>query len=220
MPARDENPELVVGRARAVLPLLAGERDLAAYVRLGARFGGRLLAWGRAEDALAVWDSVVAGCERRDVPSLADETDRFAEMLAAAKRYADAAAVAEPACQAARQQGRPELFWRIADHLSFYLERVGRLEQAIGLWHEAIDAGSNLPRTFDRLSLALDRADHPSAAAQVCEIGLARFSSEARRSRIVQQIEKRAERCRAKAASRSETRQVTTPGAHDPASCS
>jgi DNA polymerase III epsilon subunit-like protein len=195
----DENPELVEARARAVLPLLAGERDLAAYVRLGARFGGRLLAWGRVEDALAVWDNVVAGCKRRDVPSLADETDRFAEMLAAAKRYADAAAVAEPACQAARQQGCPELFWRIADHLSFYLERVGRLEQAIGLWHEAIDAGSNLPRTFDRLSLALDRADHPSAAVQVCEIGLARFSNEARRSRIVQQIEKRAERCRAKA---------------------
>lgn len=63
----------------------------------------------------------------------------------------------------------------------------------------AIDAGSNIPRTFDRLSLALDRVGHPSAAVQVCEIGLARFSNEARRSRIVQQIEKRGERCRTKA---------------------
>jgi hypothetical protein len=32
----------------------------------------------------------------------------------------------------------------------------------------------------------------------VCEIGLARFSKEARRTRLVQQIEKRGQRCRAK----------------------
>lgn len=194
-----ENPELVEGRARAVLPLLAVERDLSAYVRLGAHLGRLLVAWGRVEDALAVWDNVVAGCAGRDVPSLADQTDRFAETLAAAKRYADAAMVAEPAIKAARQQAQPELFWRTADHLAFYLERTGRLPQAIGLWREAIDAGSDVPRTFDRLSLALDRADSPSAAVQVCETGLARFSNEARRSRLVQQIEKRGERCRAKA---------------------
>ena len=79
------------------------------------------------------------------------------------------------------------------------IEHAGQLEKATSLWREAIDAGSNLPRTFDRLSLALDRADNPSAAAQVCEIGLARFSNQAQRSQLVQQIEKRAERCRAKA---------------------
>jgi DNA polymerase III epsilon subunit-like protein len=195
----DENPELVERRARAVLPLLAGERDLAAYVRLGAELGGRLVAWGRGDDALAVWHDVVAGCAGRDVPSLADETDRFAQALAAAKRYSDAAAVAEPAVDSARQQAQPESFWRMADHLAFYLERAGRLEQAKGLWREAIDVGSNLLRTFDRLSLALDRAGNPSGAVQVCEIGLARFSHEARRYKLVQQIEKRAERCRAKA---------------------
>lgn len=195
----DENPELVERRARAMLPLLAGERDLTAYVRLGAEFGGRLVAWGRGDDALAVWHDVVAGCAGRDVPSLADETDRFAETLAAAKRYADAAAVAEPAFEAARQQARPESFWRMADHLAFYLERAGRLEQAMGLWRQAIDAGSNLPRTFDRLSLALDRAGNPGDAAEVCELGLARFSHEVRRYKLVEQIQKRAQRCRAKA---------------------
>jgi DNA polymerase III epsilon subunit-like protein len=195
----DENPGLVERRARAVLPLLARERDLAAYVRLGADLAGRLVLWGRVEDALAVWDDVVAGSTGRDVPSLADETDRFAETLAAAKRYADAALVAEPAVDAARQQARPELFWRIADHLAFYLERAGRLEQAIGLWHEAIDAGSNIPRTFDRLSLALDRADDPGAAAEVCEIGLARFSNQVRRYKLAEQIENRGKRCRAEA---------------------
>ena len=78
-----EDPELVERRARAVLPLLAGERDLAPYVRLGAELGGRLVAWGRVDDALAVWHEVVAGCAGRDVPSLVDETDRFAEALAA-----------------------------------------------------------------------------------------------------------------------------------------
>src|SRR6266704_3990782 len=103
-----EDPELVERRARAVLPLLAGERNLTAYARPGAEFGSRLVAWGRSDDALAVWRDVVAGCTGRDVPSLADETDRFAEALAAAKRYADAAAVAEPAVEAARQQAQPE----------------------------------------------------------------------------------------------------------------
>lgn len=194
-----EEPELVERRARGVLPLLAGERDLAPYVRLGAELGGRLVAWGRVEDALAVWHEVVAVCAGRDVPNLVDETDRFAEALAAAKRYADAAVVAEPAFQAARQQARPEPLWRIADHLAYHLERAGRLEQAMGLWREAIDGGSNIPRTFDRLSLALDRAGSPGAAAEVCETGLARFPDEARRYKLIQQIEKRAQRCRAKA---------------------
>jgi DNA polymerase III epsilon subunit-like protein len=193
-----EDPERVERRARAVLPLLAGERDLAAYARLGAEFGGRLVAWGRADDALAVWNDVIAGCASREVPSLTDEADRFAEALATAKRYADAASVAAPAVEALRRQAEPERFWHIADHLAFYLERAGRVEQAIDLWREALDTGSNLPRTFDRLSLALDRAGDPAAAAEVCEIGLARFPREARRYKLVQQIEKRAERCRAK----------------------
>lgn len=194
----NEDPQIVERRARAVLPLLAAERDLTQYVRLGARFGGRLIAWDRVDDALSVWGNIVARCAGRDVPHLVEETDRFAETLADAKRYANAAIVAEPAVAAARQAGRPELFWRIADHLAFCLERTGRLEQAIGLWREAVNVGSNVPRTFDRLSLALDRAGNPKDAAEVCEMGLARFSKEARRTRLVQQIEKRGQRCRAK----------------------
>jgi DNA polymerase III epsilon subunit-like protein/tetratricopeptide (TPR) repeat protein len=197
----NEDPETVERRARAVLPLLAAERDLAAYIRLGAQFGGRLVAWGRTEDALAVWADVVAASTGHDVPTLTEDTDRFAEALAAAKQYADAALVAEPAVETARKQGRPEFFWRIADHFASYLERTGRLEEAVGLWHEAINAGSNIPRTFDRLSLALDRAGNPKAAAEVCETSLPRFSNEARRTRLVQQIEKRGQRCRAKIAS-------------------
>jgi DNA polymerase III epsilon subunit-like protein len=128
----DEDSETLERRARAVLPLLAAERDLAAYVRLGAQFGGRLVAWGRAEDALALWDDVVAGCADRDVPDLADQTDRFAETLAAAKHYADAVSVARPAVEAARRQGHPELFWRISDHVGFYLEHVGRIARRHG----------------------------------------------------------------------------------------
>lgn len=178
--------------------MLARERDLAAYVRLAGQLTARLVRWGRAQDALAVWEDVIADCAGRDVPNLAEETGRFAETLAAAKRYTEKAAVAEPAVEAARQQGRPELFWRLADHLSNYLERTGQLDQAMVLWREAITAGSNLPRTFDRLSLALDRAGNPCAAAEVCEIGLARFPNEARRSKLAQQIDKRGERCRAK----------------------
>jgi tetratricopeptide (TPR) repeat protein len=196
-----EDPGIVEMRARAVLPLLAGERDLTAFVRLGAQFGGRLVAWGRAQDALVLWDGVVADCAGRDVSNLADQTDRFAEMLAAAKHYADAACVAEPAVEAARRQGRPELFWRIADHFAFYLERTGRLKEAMGLWHEAISVGSDVPRTFDRLSLAFDRAGDPEAAAEVCETGMERFLAEGRRNKLVEQIEKRGQRCRAKAAS-------------------
>jgi hypothetical protein len=106
--------------------------------------------------------------------------------------------VAVPAVEAARQQGRPEFFWRLSGHLSNYLQRTGQPEQAMVLWREAITVGGSLPRTFDRLSLAPDRADNPCAAAEVCEIRLAHFPNEARRSKLVQQIDKRGYRCRAK----------------------
>jgi DNA polymerase III epsilon subunit-like protein len=192
-----EDPRLVERRARAVLPLLAGERNLTAYVRLGSELGWRLVAWGRGDDALALWHDVVAGCAGRDVPSLAEQADRLAEAFAAAKRYVDASVVAVPAVEAARQQGRPEFFWRVADRLASYLERAGRLEQAMSLWREAIEAGSDIPNTFDRLSLVLERAGNPSDALQVCETGLARFSRVLRRYKSVQRIERRAERCRA-----------------------
>jgi hypothetical protein len=59
----------------------------------------------------------------------------------------------------------------MADHLATYLEHAGRLEQAIGLWRGAIDGGSNVPRTFDRLSLALDRAGNSGAAAECARRG-------------------------------------------------
>jgi hypothetical protein len=154
--------------------------------------------WGRGDAAVAVWQKMAAGCAGRDVPNLVEETDRFAEALAAAKRYLDAAVVAAPAVEEARQQARPELFWRVADHLAYYLERTGRLDQAVSLWREAIEAGSDIPNTFDRLSLALERAENASAAVQVCEIGLARFSHVVRGYKYAQQIERRAERCRAK----------------------
>lgn len=68
----------------------------------------------------------------------------------------------------------------------------------MSLWREAMEAGSDIPNTFDRLSLALERAGNPSAVIQVCETGLARFSRVMRRYKYVQQIERRAERCRAK----------------------
>jgi tetratricopeptide (TPR) repeat protein len=185
---------VVERRARAVLPVLALERDLTAYVRLGREFGQRLVAWGRADDALAVWRDVVVSCAGRDVPSLAEETDYFAEALAAAKRYTDASVIAAPAVETARLQGRPELFWRLADHLASYLERCGRLEEAMSLWREAIDAGSDIPNTFDRLSLALERAGSPDAAATVCEAGLSRFSRVVRRYKYAQQLERRLSR--------------------------
>jgi tetratricopeptide (TPR) repeat protein len=194
----DEDPAVVERRARAVLPLLAAERDLAPYVRLGSELSRRLVAWGRGDAAVAVWQEVVADCAGRDVPNLVEETDRFAEALATAKRYLDASIVVAPAVETARQQAQPELFWRVADHFASYLERTGRLDQAVSLWREAIKAGSDIPNTFDRLSLALERAGNPSAAVQVSEIGLARFSRVVRRYKYVQQIERRAERCRAK----------------------
>jgi tetratricopeptide (TPR) repeat protein len=194
-----EDPPVVERRARAVLPVLALEPDLTAYVRLGREFGQRLVAWGRPDDALAVWRDVVVNCAARDVPSLAEETYYFAEALAVAKRYLEASVIAAPAVEATRQQGQPELFWGLADHLASYLERTGRLQEAMRLWREAIDAGSDIPNTFDRLSLALERAGNPHAAATVCEIGLSRFSRAVRgRFKYAQQLERRAERCRAK----------------------
>jgi tetratricopeptide (TPR) repeat protein len=193
-----EDPPVVERRACAVLPVLAMEPDLTAYVRLGREFGQRLVTWGRSDDALAIWRDVVVRCAGRDVPSLAEETDHFAEALAAAKRYTEASVIAGPAVEATRRQGQPELFWRMADHLASYLERTGRLEEAMRLWREAIDAGSDMPNTFDRLSLALERAGDPGAAATVCETGLSRFSRAVRRYKYAQQLEKRAERCRAK----------------------
>jgi hypothetical protein len=150
------------------------------------------------------------------VPSLADQADRFAETLAAAKCYTDATVVAEPAVEAARQQGQLELFWRAADHLASYLERTGRLDQAMSLWHEALDAGSTIPRTFDRPSLALDRAGHPSAAVQVCDIGLARFSDETRRSNLALRIENGLSDAVPKPCLPTETRQPTVPDAPGP----
>jgi tetratricopeptide (TPR) repeat protein len=193
-----EDPAVVERRARAVLPVLALERDLTAYVRLGREFSQRLVAWGRSDDALALWGDVVVNCAGRDVPSLAEETDHFAEALAAAKRYVEASVIATSAVDTVRQQGRPEVFWRVADHLAAYLERTGRLEEAMSLWREAIDAGSDIPNTYDRLSLALERAGSLDAAATVCETGLSRFSRVVRRYKYAQQLERRAERCRAK----------------------
>jgi tetratricopeptide (TPR) repeat protein len=86
----------------------------------------------------------------------------------------------------------------VADHLASYLERAGRLDQAMTLWREAIEAGSDIPNTFDRLSLALERAGDRNAAIQVYETGLARFSRVVRRYKYVQQIERRVERYRAR----------------------
>ena len=48
----DEDPPVVERRARAVLPVLAWERDLTAYVRLGREVGQRLVAWDRTDDGV------------------------------------------------------------------------------------------------------------------------------------------------------------------------
>lgn len=190
--------ELVERRVRAVFPILEMERDHTAYVGLGFEFGQRLVERGRYKHAVSAWLDIVDRCAGQDVPTFIDNADRLAVALATAKRYEEASVVGATATDAARQQAWPGLFWQTADHLGYYLERAGRLEEAIDLWREAIDAGSDRPNTFDRLSLALERGGQPGAAMQVCETGLARFPREMRRFKYVEQIARRAERCRAK----------------------
>jgi tetratricopeptide (TPR) repeat protein len=194
-----EDPAQVERRARAVLPLLAAERTLDSYAQAASTFAQRLTEWGRADEALAVWAEATAHCASRDVPGLPEQADRFAAALAHAKRFADACAVAEPAVAWARQQADPAQLWKLGDDYGFWLERAGRLNEAVTLWRELVDAGSDVLRTFDRLSLALDRAGDPAAAAQVVQTGLGRFNRHVRASTSVQRLEQRGIRCQAKA---------------------
>jgi hypothetical protein len=170
-----EDPARVERLARAVLPLLAAERVLDGYVQAASRFVQELLEWSRPDEVLWVWTQVTGRCAGRDVPGLAEQAGRVAKALAHAKRFADACTVIAPAVAWARQQANPELLWQLGDDLGFWLERVGRPDEALVLWRELVDAGSDVLRTYDRLSLALDRAGDPAAAARVVRTGLGRF---------------------------------------------
>ena len=88
----DEDPEFRreggPGSALAARRRTSPRRIRCALARssvIGGRRGGGSRTRSRSGAIVA------AGCAGRDIPSLAEETDRFAETLAGAKRYADAA---------------------------------------------------------------------------------------------------------------------------------
>lgn len=189
-----EDPQLVEQRARTVLPLLAQESNPAAYAELGFEFSQRLVSWSRPNDALTMWRSIITRATDHEA-ELAENSDRLAQAFAAAKRYEEAITVANVAVQMARHQARPETFWRAADSLGTCLERVGRLEEAKQYWLQAIDAGSDIANTFDRLSLALERAADYATAAHICQTGWDRFSKEVRRFKYAEKIKQRGEKC-------------------------
>lgn len=196
--SESENPELVERRARTVLSLLAQESNPAAYAELAFKFSQRLVSWSRPDDALTVWHSIIARAADHECAGLAKNSDRLARTFAAVKRYGEAITIARSAVEMARRLTRPEIFWWASDSLGSCLERVGRLEEAKQYWFQAVDAGSDITNTFDRLSLALERAADYSTAAHICQIGWGRFSKEVRRYKYAEKIQQRGERCRAK----------------------
>jgi tetratricopeptide (TPR) repeat protein len=193
-----ENPELVERCAHTALPLLAKESNLAAYVYVGFEFSQRLVSWSRPDEALTVWRSIITHATDHETAALAENSDRLARTFAAAKCYEEAITVATFAVEMARRQARPEIFWQAADSLGTCLERIGRLEEAKQYWFQAIDRGSDVANTFDRLSLALERAADYVTAAHICQTGWNRFSREVRRFKYAEKIQQRGEKCRKK----------------------
>lgn len=184
-------------RARAVLPLLATEPDSTPYVRAASQLAQVLATCRRTDDAMQTWNAMVAATAGLRLPVLADETYHLARALARTRHYDEALTILTPTIETARVQQRPTDFWRLADLAGAYLKATGHLTDAINLWYEAIDSGTTIADTFERLSHTLEQQGAHEAAVEVCETAWSRFTPDTRRSQYAEKIHQRGIRCRA-----------------------
>ncbi|MET9225830.1 3'-5' exonuclease [Lentzea sp. NPDC003310] len=193
--AKDD--ELVEARARKILPLLAEEPELSPYARSSARLSRHLVKLRRVDEALAIWKDMLAMTSGRAAPVVASEAHHFARDLAAAKQHADAINILEAATDLALSQQQPDAYSSLSTLLGRYLKTVGRIDDAINRWHNAIRSGCTDSDTFERLSHTLEQSGSHAQAADVCEIAWSRFTPEIRQYSYAKKIQQRGMRCRA-----------------------
>jgi tetratricopeptide (TPR) repeat protein len=127
--------------------------------------------------------------DRRDLDAIMDVAntipprvvpqDRVASwLLTSAKRRDADLDFSERLCQRAREYalsiGDRSGEWQIIGQLGQIMEKSGRVDEAIGEWQKAFDAGSDDPTTAVRLSMALDKAKRYEDAARVIQSALKR----------------------------------------------
>jgi len=195
----DENPELDEARARAVPPA-AGRRTGPRRLRpprCAVRRPAAGVGAGRGRARRVGQRGSPAASARMCRAWLTKLTDSpRCSPLPSATRIA--AAVAEPGCQAARQQGA-QSFLADADHLSSTsnASETGTGHRSVARSNRPPEATSHGPSTGCRSPSIAPTI--PAAAASRCARWSGALLQRGTALQDRQQIEKRAERCRAKA---------------------
>lgn len=84
--------------------------------------------------------------------------------------------------------------WSSAGELGHILERMGRMDEAVKIWAETFQEGSDYPLTANRLSLYFERAKEWEKACGIIEEALKRGF----KANVEEQIRKRYVRCKVK----------------------
>jgi outer membrane protein assembly factor BamB len=169
-----------------------------------------------ATEIPAIWhDYLRVLAEHRDLPGLFLAVDRMVERLGnqalvqrteillqhgrRADREGDvefAEALARRAAEEAGQRGDQVGQWAAIGDLGHFLERADRVQEAVNLWFQAFQDGSNDPVTVNRLSMHLERSKQYDKAVQVVREGLQRGLP----ANTEEQLRKRLLRCESKLA--------------------
>lgn len=136
-------------------------------------------AMGGTNDAAEVpWEELLAHARR------ADRSGASSFALAVARRVVDSTARA----------GVTAACWAAIGDLGEILERSGELDEALRLWKDAFEDGSNDPTIANRLSMHLERRKDYAGAIAVIEEALRRKMT----ANVEEQLRKRLERCQAR----------------------
>jgi tetratricopeptide (TPR) repeat protein len=181
--AAGEDVEFALGRYGAFLLEQRRSDDAAVVLNEAMEMG---------TDIPAIWgDYLSILAERHDTDGMIKTFDRLPRRIAQSATlvrwllpYAGGAArsddlaYAELFCRTIRDEARKrhdwEGAWTATGRHGEILERMGRIEEAIAEWQNALDAGSDDPTTANRLSLTLDRAKRYGDAADVIRAALER----------------------------------------------
>jgi tetratricopeptide (TPR) repeat protein len=126
-----------------------------------------------------------------------DKTDTVLRYAKQAERSDDpsfAESVARRALEEATARGDEAGRWPTAGVLGQILDRADRVQEAVVLWAEAFEEGSNDPITASRLSMHLERSKDYKAAARIIRVALGRGLP----ANVEEQLRKRLARCEVK----------------------